>query len=955
MAINIDNTKLSSFHTFSKTPVSANITLGNAINKAGHTVTGSEVWTDEIPYFGTMSGTEGAHALLSKDAQWGDTFKCSGDNGNEYYKRNNTAWTEGATFESLWENVTDKFVDGYVFTNKTGKGVIVYHENKYITNLDSDNNANTDSENCAARLWSDLDKEGKPLPTGQTRLIEQFVGPTDKALNGMASVDYAPVINKKGVSKPLTEGTDYSMLTVSGTVLWHVDRTNDGETYSISCFEYVGDKVSDTISDIKRELGEIETAAGAGITVSDGSNIVTGTKSIEIKGDKSASVSVAEGTDKTVVTVSVDTSNLATKSEVAEQVAGAKVTLSSNKATANTGITIDNDGKESKTFTIGIDQNVIATKKSVDDLSGVVDGINTKLSNLESLPKFKVQVVSALPETLTADMENTIFLIEDASAPGTYVEHLVFKSGESLVSEKIGTTATDLSGYVKDVVVTSGENGSAKFEGTLGTDGTLTINIPLANDGNVPGLAKFYHTIASEGLTELYNTDVAKSGATVQSVFNYGQQILNKTVDKTTYAADKLALEGSIDSKVDTTTYTAKIGEIDGKLANAATKTDLTGYVSNTDATYVKTVKVNGSEITTSGNVADIGTVIVGVDNTGLDGKGIQLSVTDDKKVKISVDTASSTVPGLVKLTSEITDGVVDATVTSDTLFDTFKTVNETIATKVGDVQWFGENDLLSTKAEIVDGVLKITENAMTDSDITIAPTREWARENKINKVVNNKAYTADGSKFATIETDKLVYSGGLFYNSTLSEFDSDLSNLESGDYMFWSANVKSIVGDMPKMTSAGYMFESSQIETFIGDLSSLENGRRMFAACKKLETFIGDLSSLKIGHGMFYYTNLAIDSVSCIADTVAVCPADATGYDKQLAVSWSTISSLDEPTCVELVGELSRIVDKEWTLTTNPELLPLFDSEKYQTGSSQVQPLDLDSEPQTIYYVVKK
>lgn len=107
MAINIDNTKLSSFHTFSKTPVSANITLGNAINKAGHTVTGSEVWTDEIPYFGTMSGTEGAHSLLSKDSQWGDTFKCTGDNGNEYYKRNNTKWTEGATFESLWENVTD--------------------------------------------------------------------------------------------------------------------------------------------------------------------------------------------------------------------------------------------------------------------------------------------------------------------------------------------------------------------------------------------------------------------------------------------------------------------------------------------------------------------------------------------------------------------------------------------------------------------------------------------------------------------------------------------------------------------------------------------------------------------------------------------------------------------------------------------------------------------------------
>lgn len=35
MAINIDNNKLSLFHSFSKTPVSANISLGNAINKSG--------------------------------------------------------------------------------------------------------------------------------------------------------------------------------------------------------------------------------------------------------------------------------------------------------------------------------------------------------------------------------------------------------------------------------------------------------------------------------------------------------------------------------------------------------------------------------------------------------------------------------------------------------------------------------------------------------------------------------------------------------------------------------------------------------------------------------------------------------------------------------------------------------------------------------------------------------
>jgi hypothetical protein len=128
-----------------------------------------------------------------------------------------------------------------------------------------------------------------------------------------------------------------------------------------------------------------------------------------------------------------------------------------------------------------------------------------------------------------------------------------------------------------------------------------------------------------------------------------------------------------------------------------------------------------------------------------------------------------------------------------------------------------------------------------------------------------------------------------------------------------------------------------------------------MFYNCNNLETFISDLSSLEKASSMFSSTNLSVDSVSCIADTVAVCPEDAIDTYRHLAISWATISSLDEPRRVELVGELSRIVDKEWTLETNQELLPLFDSEKYQTGSSQVQPLDLDSEPQTVYYVVKK
>ena len=134
MASNIDYDKLSLFHGFSKTPVSSKISLGNAINKAGHVVSSSEVWADEIPYFGKFGTTQVAHDTVSKDTTYGDMLFIG---GNSYYQRNDVKYAEGKTFNELWTNVTSEFKDGYVFENRHGKGVIVYHQNQYLQNLNS--------------------------------------------------------------------------------------------------------------------------------------------------------------------------------------------------------------------------------------------------------------------------------------------------------------------------------------------------------------------------------------------------------------------------------------------------------------------------------------------------------------------------------------------------------------------------------------------------------------------------------------------------------------------------------------------------------------------------------------------------------------------------------------------------------------------------------------------------
>jgi hypothetical protein len=137
-----------------------------------------------------------------------------------------------------------------------------------------------------------------------------------------------------------------------------------------------------------------------------------------------------------------------------------------------------------------------------------------------------------------------------------------------------------------------------------------------------------------------------------------------------------------------------------------------------------------------------------------------------------------------------------------------------------------------------------------------------------------------------------------------------------------------------------------------------------MFAGCSNLTTFIGDLSSLEEGGnstdnsytaGMFDKTNLSVESVENIADTLPENPVvDVKTGKGSIGIKWQQLTA-DTAKRQELVDALSGVVDKGWALYTNSELHTMFDTEKYKVVQSFVQPLDLDSEPQTIYYVVKK
>ncbi len=107
--------------------------------------------------------------------------------------------------------------------------------------------------------------------------------------------------------------------------------------------------------------------------------------------------------------------------------------------------------------------------------------------------------------------------------------------------------------------------------------------------------------------------------------------------------------------------------------------------------------------------------------------------------------------------------------------------------------------------------------------------------------------------------------------------------------------NLKSWVSDMPNLKDGNRVFYfNDDLTTFIGDLSSLENAYEMFYGCDALTTFIGDLSSLSNGDRMFSTfggststsAKLNSESVECILESIPDWTGDGVGHNLDIGVS---------------------------------------------------------------------
>lgn len=156
-------------------------------------------------------------------------------------------------------------------------------------------------------------------------------------------------------------------------------------------------------------------------------------------------------------------------------------------------------------------------------------------------------------------------------------------------------------------------------------------------------------------------------------------------------------------------------------------------------------------------------------------------------------------------------------------------------------------------------------------------------------RVVDNKLYDADDNLIGTWDTSKLEVGGiidfesmkidGLFCNMDtttgsdrgviLSEFNSDLSSLSDGTFMFSQCPLRVFNSDLSNLTDGSSMFSGCPLTSFNIDLSNLTNGDYMFSNCQNLTSFNSDLSNLTKGDSMFNYCKLDAPSVKNIIDTI--------------------------------------------------------------------------------------
>lgn len=285
---------LEQYHIFSKTPAAPTTALGGARNKAGHTTTASDIWSQDIPaFFKAYSDadlTRFASLAKKNDLVVLAYAKSATEPNGAVLKFTDGAWTK-------IHNSIASIPDGTPFYNSTDeKPVLRFHQNSVAVILDGDNNNTDGSNGFSAKICAWDDSANTPYAPSALKFVPQFVSPMDKMVNGIPSSGYDAIV-KVGqtedniLAESPSSSAGYIANNYAGIIHFNTARANS--TIYVHAFEYIGEKLdatignlSDSIKDIVDvSLGEVvanidttTAASNAGISVIDTNETGAGSK-----------------------------------------------------------------------------------------------------------------------------------------------------------------------------------------------------------------------------------------------------------------------------------------------------------------------------------------------------------------------------------------------------------------------------------------------------------------------------------------------------------------------------------------------------------------------------------------------------------------------------------------------------------------------------------------------------
>ena len=454
------------FHAFSKSPVSPDTTLGGAVNPSGHTITTSQVRSQDIPAFlNTFQGDKtAALTWLSTNYAtpahndivfYGGEFK-AGFSTPKCLKYNAKAETPA------WEDFD--ITKATTLKNADDKDVIAVHQDCTTVFVDGGNNAATNSNR-----WSLFVKKS------DGSILDHFVASTDKIVAGMPSLGYNALVMWKGAA--IDEGeldANYVGNTFAGII--HLNKQyatgDDTNNFTVTCFEYIGDKLDSTLGNIREEIQDIVGVTMEGVVASVTANDAATSAGIGVDSTSKTSPkitftagSVTTGETKLVsggaVKTYVDTTALTPETgsiakAIASAVEDAKVTI---------------NGSSSKNFTIKSSSVAKTENTEADIVSIVVDPVSTG-ANGESVIGIKATV-----NTATWNESEQKFDDEDALLVAGVAQTVINNTIINQITEVVGpvpegetpTIGTAIKKGIEDATLTSGDNAIASATGDAET------------------------------------------------------------------------------------------------------------------------------------------------------------------------------------------------------------------------------------------------------------------------------------------------------------------------------------------------------------------------------------------------------------------------------------------------------------------------------------------------------